>query len=164
MAPLMYYADYNSLLVPTPRQPAQQLNDRDKSSSATTISPSSSLIGDVRTFQLGIQEIRRPNRILQYDPTHRWWEPPISAWIPELHREIIITIWIYNFAIVILARFTSLCGSPQDVVGARFCSEDFMLHEDMDLRGLSFGLFLLLSFRANQSYNRFWEGRKAWGR
>lgn len=25
-------------------------------------------------------------------------------------------------------------------------------------------MFLLLGFRANQAYNRFWEGRRAWGR
>ena len=122
-----------------------------------------SLIGGKDTFAQGRKEIRPPNRNLTYLPTHRWWEPPLGAWFPEVHREILYAVWIYNTTIVILIRFTNLCGKPSDVTGARFCSDDFMLHEDMDIAALSFGLFLLLSFRANQSYNRFWEARKAWG-
>ena len=122
-----------------------------------------SLIGSVETFQAGAKEVRPPNRNVTYDPSHKWWEPPLRTWFPEHHREILYTIWLYNVVIVSLTRFTNLCGSPKNVQGAQFCSEDFMLHEDMDLRGFSFGLFLLLSFRANQAYNRFWEGRKAWG-
>lgn len=30
--------------------------------------------------------------------------------------------------------------------------------------GFAVGMFLLLAFRANQAYDRFWEGRKMWGR
>mmetsp|Transcript_23277 Transcript_23277/g.48373 ORF Transcript_23277/g.48373 Transcript_23277/m.48373 type:complete len:114 (+) Transcript_23277:105-446(+) len=39
-----------------------------------------------------------------------------------------------------------------------------MLLEDKVLTGFAVGMFLLLAFRANQAYDRFWEGRKNWGR
>ena len=127
-------------------------------------STSTFLIGDMQDFNKGKREVRPKNDNLTYHPTHHWWEPPLSAWFPEANREILYLLWIYNALVVVLARFTNLCGSPADVDDAEFCSEDFMLHEDMELRGFSLGLFLLLSFRANQGYDRFWEGRKMWGR
>jgi putative membrane protein len=64
-----------------------------------------------------------------------------------------------------LARFTAFCGrSESDDVYFMICSDDYMLNEDHVISGLGVGLFLLLAFRANNSYERFWEGRRAWGR
>ena len=136
----------------------------DEAESSSSETKSSSVIGGMNNFKQGKEEVRPSNHNVTYDPTHRWWEPPLGAWFPETNREILYLLWLYNAAVVLLARFTNLCGSPADVDDAQFCSEDFMLHEDMDLRGFSLGLFLLLSFRANQAYDRFWEGRKVWGR
>jgi hypothetical protein len=126
----------------------------------------STMIGNQKTLQLGRKEVREQRHIVTYEPSHQWWEPPLSAWLPEYNREILALLFLYNTLIVLLARFTSLCGthSDSDVETHDFCSDDFMLLEDQALTGFTVGMFLLLAFRANQAYDRFWEGRKSWGR
>lgn len=124
------------------------------------------MIGTKNTFKLGDKEVRKCRRQLVFPPTARWWEPPLSSWLPEYNREILLLLFLYNCSIPFLAYFTNFCGnaSDNDVENHMFCSDDFVLLEDKVLTGFAVGLFLLLAFRANQAYDRFWEGRRSWGR
>ena len=153
--------------------------------SATTTSSSSSIVGTRQEHKLKIGE-QRLQRILYYnfEPNHKWWEPPIQAWLPDTNREIFAMLVVYNITITLLAKYTSFCGIPPTTTGndddeddedyegggsggsgsSSFCNDEWMLNENHIITGLAVGLFLLLAFRANNSYARFWEGRKAWGR
>lgn len=124
------------------------------------------VVGTMQTFHIGDMEVRAERRQLNYEPTHHWWKPPLAAWVPEYNREILLVLFMYNALVPILAKFTAFCGekSDDDVEIHTFCSDDFILLEDNALTGFAVGLFLLLAFRANQAYDRFWEGRKNWGR
>ena len=125
-----------------------------------------SIIGGVHTLKSGEKEVREKRKQATYEPTHHWWQPPLSAWIPESNREILCLIVMYNIAIALLGKYTSFCGEPSDNDKEvhTFCSDDYILIQDKALNGFAVGLFLLLAFRANQAYDRFWEGRKNWGR
>eukprot|EP00527_Entomoneis_sp_CCMP2396_P006037 CAMPEP_0198142494 /NCGR_PEP_ID=MMETSP1443-20131203/5268_1 /TAXON_ID=186043 /ORGANISM="Entomoneis sp., Strain CCMP2396" /LENGTH=418 /DNA_ID=CAMNT_0043805513 /DNA_START=21 /DNA_END=1277 /DNA_ORIENTATION=- len=127
---------------------------------------SNAIVGTLQTFRHGSKEVRRDKCHITYGPTHQWWQPPLSAWIPEHNREILLILFIYITGVTALARFTKICGenSEEDVENNKFCSDDFILLQDKALNGFAVGLFLLLAFRANQAYDRFWEGRKSWGR
>lgn len=144
----------------------------EESSSITITMPSSTgttkpQVGNPDTFLKSMNEEREPRRHIRYDPTDSWFSPPILSWIPETNRGVLCFVLLYNIAVVLIARFTAFCGTPKDYAHAesyRFCDEKWILLEDKALTGFSVGMFLLLAFRANQSYDRWWEGRRVWGR
>lgn len=110
---------------------------------------------------------RDKDNIVNYEPTHRWWEPPVRAWISDLNHEILIGLVIWNVTVVCLAAFTNLCGEGDTTNYSHlesFCSENWIMADGSFYNTLGVGMFLLLSFRAHEGYGRFWEGRKAWGR
>ncbi|CAB9509079.1 UPF0187 protein [Seminavis robusta] len=141
-------------------------SDSKHSSSKARISRiAKSLVGNPATFLRTQNESRGVRKQRTYEPSHRWWEPPLSSWLPQFNREVLVVLWIYNVLVAVLARYTGLCGYPaEDSPAHSFCGEDWVLLEDNALGGFAVGMFLLLAFRANQAYDRFWEGRKMWGR
>lgn len=125
------------------------------------------LVGNPQTFLKTADERREKGRQMTYEPTHHWWEPPLRAWVPETNREILLLLFAYNALVVLMAKFTAFCGTPdpQKVINEHvFCDDEWILLEDKALVGFAVGMFLLLAFRANQAYDRWWEGRKVWGR
>ena len=116
------------------------------------------IVGTRQTFRLGKDEVREKRRQVTYEPTHRWWEPSLSSWVPEYNREVLLFSFLYNTAIPILAEFTNFCGehTEQDVAIHSFCSDDYRLLEDKALSGFALGMFLLLAFRSGQAYDRWW--------
>ena len=118
----------------------------------------SAVIGTMQTFHLGKDEVREKRRQVIYEPTDHWWEPPLSSWLPEYNREILLILFIYNALVPILAKYTNLCGKPDDDDAGNhtFCSDDFILLEDKALTGFAVGMFLLLAFRSRQAYDRWW--------
>jgi len=125
------------------------------------------LVGTLSTLRQGRQEQRQQRRHVTYEPTHKWWDPPLSAWLPEHNREILVLLVLYNTAIPMIAYYTNFCGHTQNEDTGRIeldCGDDYTFMEDKILTGFAVGMFLLLAFRANQAYDRFWEGRKNWGR
>lgn len=127
----------------------------------------SPVVGTSSTLQQFQNEKRPKPRNSFIEPNRGWSHLPLSDWIPESNREIMLVFFAYNVALVFLARYAGLCGEPKDDNADSknvFCSEDFVLTEDRVLTGLTVGMFLLLAFRANQAYDRFWEGRRAWSR
>lgn len=140
---------------------------RDASSAGSTSnqynyrSKISSIVGSPKTFSRNKVVARPPPRHRVYEPTDPWWRPPLSSWIQETNRFTMFCFVLYNTLIVLLARYTDFCGAPS-TNSSSFCSDDWILLEDKVLSGLGVGMFLLLAFRANQAYDRFWEGRKVW--
>ncbi|CAB9502752.1 UPF0187 protein [Seminavis robusta] len=132
---------------------------------STFFKKTTSVIGNQATFLRTEDEHRERRRQLSYEPTHHWWEPPLRAWIPQCNREILLILVVYNTAVTVLARYSGMCGNPSHhEPGHIFCSDDWILLEDKALVGFAVGMFLLLAFRSNQAYERFWEGRRLWGR
>ncbi|CAB9515162.1 UPF0187 protein YneE [Seminavis robusta] len=124
-----------------------------------------SLVGNPSTFKRTAGERREKRKQMTYEPTHRWWEPPIWAWLPQCNREILVILFVYNVFVTTMARYSKMCGDPEHHdPGHIFCSDEWILMEDKALVGFAVGMFLLLAFRANQAYDRWWEGRKVWGR
>jgi len=112
------------------------------------------------------EELREERKFIPYDPTHKWWEPPLRAWIPNPNREVLLILFVWNVIVVVAMRFVPICGdAPDEYKHSKFCDEEvWILANDAMISTLGIGLFMLLAFRANQSYNRFWEGRIHWGR
>lgn len=107
---------------------------------------------------------RDKDRIVTYEPTHRWWTPPLRAWLYELNHEILLLLVFWNVMIALLARYTYFCGHPDGGDGLSLCDEEWVMGDDVVYNSLGVGMFLLLAFRAHEAYDRFWDGRKAWGR
>lgn len=126
----------------------------------------SDIVGSTKTLDKGRREQRPEGRNAMHEPNKGWWHGPLSDWVPETNREILLIVFLYNVVVVFLARYTDLCGDASDADEENhvFCSDSFVLLEDKVLTGFTVGMFLLLAFRANQAYDRFWEGRKMWGR
>lgn len=117
------------------------------------------------SFHAERQNDRRDiDRTVVYEPTHRWWEPPLRAWIYDLNHEILIGLILWNTAIVLLGWYTDFCGESDPGRTGGFCDDDWTMADGAVYNTLGVGMFLLLSFRAHEGYGRFWEGRKAWGR
>ena len=112
------------------------------------------------------EELRKKSAIIKYEPTDNWFSTPIRAWHVDHNRKIVLIFFLFNAVVVLLARFTNICGVIQEDVldrRNRFCDEDtWIFMEDHVLSAISFGLFLLMAFRANNAYDRFWEARTAW--
>ena len=109
------------------------------------------------------EELRKKSAIIKYEPTDNWFSTPIRAWHVDHNRKIVLIFFLFNAVVVLLARFTNICGVIQEDVldrRNRFCDEDtWIFMEDHVLSAISFGLFLLMAFRANNAYDRFWEAR-----
>jgi ion channel-forming bestrophin family protein len=128
-----------------------------------------SSVGGPSTFLRTANERRRRQRRKQvtvYEPTHRWWEPPLRMWIPKYNREIQAALFLYYVVFTFMAKYTLLCGVPEAGRESAndFCSDDWFLLDDKVLSGFATGMFLLLAFRASQAYDRWWEARRLWGR
>ncbi|GFH48129.1 hypothetical protein CTEN210_04605 [Chaetoceros tenuissimus] len=112
------------------------------------------------------EELRKKSAIIRYEPTDSWFSTPMRAWHVDHNRKIVFIFLLFNTVVVLLARFTNFCGVVQEDVPEhpnRFCNEDsWIFMEDHVLSAISFGLFLLMAFRANNAYDRFWEARTAW--
>uniref|UniRef100_A0A7S0XQN2 Bestrophin homolog n=1 Tax=Pseudo-nitzschia delicatissima TaxID=44447 RepID=A0A7S0XQN2_9STRA len=106
---------------------------------------------------------RDKHRIVAYEPTQRWWKPPLRAWLHELNHEIWLLLVLWNISVALLARYTSFCGGSNGNT-LSLCDEEWVMNDDIVFNALGVGMFLLLAFRAHEGYDRFWDGRKAWGR
>jgi putative membrane protein len=104
------------------------------------------------------------------------WKPPLKAWLYELNHEIVVSLVLWNAAVVALAAFTDFCGnndnndfdfdeeSTSSYNSSSLCDDQWVMDDDVVYNALGVGMFLLLAFRAHEGYDRFWDGRKAWGR
>ena len=149
----------SSTTMTTTRVSSLPWSSRNSSSFASSVRDA--IVGTRQTFRLGKDEVREKRHQVTYEPTHRWWEPSLSSWLPEYNREISLLLFLYNAAIPILAEFTSFCGehTEKDVAIHSFCSDDYLLLEDKVLSGFAVGMFLLLAFRSRQAYDRWWYVR-----
>lgn len=85
--------------------------------------------------------------MIQYD-AHRWWDHLLDI-KGSMVREILpaVTVcMVWSAGVVAFDRYVRPVGIPSTV---------------HSLVGLALGM--LLVFRTNASYDRFWEGRKLWG-
>ncbi|MEZ4293494.1 MAG: bestrophin family ion channel [Polyangiaceae bacterium] len=85
--------------------------------------------------------------MIDYD-AHRWWDHLLDV-KGSMVREIIpgvMIVVVWSAGVVALDKYVARVGIPSTV---------------HSLVGLALGL--LLVFRTNASYDRFWEGRKQWG-
>ena len=85
--------------------------------------------------------------MIQYDP-HRWFDHLFDvkgSLIPEITLRVLSCV-VWAAGVVAFHRYVRPCRYPRD--GAH-------------LVGVALGL--LLVFRTNSSYDRFWEGRQLWG-
>ena len=85
--------------------------------------------------------------MIQYD-SHRWFEHFFDikgSMLPEIIARV-TTCAIWSFCVVYWHHTKSPVGIPSTVHSL-----------------VGFALGLLLVFRTNASYDRFWEGRKLWG-
>jgi putative membrane protein len=86
--------------------------------------------------------------VIEYDP-HRWLDHLFDvkgALIPEITLRVLLCV-VWSGAVVAFHRYVAHVDIPATV---------------HTLVGVAVGL--LLVFRTNSSYNRFWEGRQLWGR
>jgi ion channel-forming bestrophin family protein len=85
--------------------------------------------------------------MVEYDP-HRWWSYfhyLRGSMVKEIVGRVLMCV-IWSVAVVAFSHHVANVGVPPTV---------------HTLAGIS--LSLLLVFRTNSSYDRFWEGRKLWG-
>jgi ion channel-forming bestrophin family protein len=85
--------------------------------------------------------------MIQYDP-HRWSDHLFDvkgSLIPEITLRVLSCV-VWAAGVVVVHRFIRSIDIPATV---------------HTLLGVALGL--LLVFRTNSSYNRFWEGRQLWG-
>ncbi|RKH60673.1 bestrophin family protein [Corallococcus aberystwythensis] len=85
--------------------------------------------------------------MVEYDP-HRWWSYfhyLRGSMVKEIVGRVLLCV-VWSAAVVGFSQHVSHVGVPPTV---------------HTLAGIS--LSLLLVFRTNASYDRFWEGRKLWG-
>ncbi|MBK8254803.1 MAG: hypothetical protein IPK82_19350 [Polyangiaceae bacterium] len=85
--------------------------------------------------------------MIDYD-AHKWWDHLLDV-KGSMVREIlpgVVTVVVWSAGVVLIDRHLVRVGIPSTV---------------HSLVGLALGL--LLVFRTNASYDRFWEGRKQWG-
>ena len=100
-----------------------------------------------------------------YHPNSSWFDPPLNAWIPNTNRIQFLVYVTFVTVLVLLARFTPFCGSPTDGANKdEFCSKKWLFENDHILKFISAGMFILVAFRGSNSYQKYWEGRIAWGR
>src|SRR6202035_5463624 len=86
--------------------------------------------------------------MIQYDP-HRWSDHLFDvkgSLIPEITLRVLSCV-VWAGAVVLVHRHIASVDMPATV---------------HTLLGVALGL-LLLVFRTNSSYNRFWDGRQLWG-
>jgi len=86
--------------------------------------------------------------MIQYDP-HRWIDHLFDvkgSLIPEITLRVLSCV-VWSVGVVAFDRYVGSIAIPPTV---------------HTLVGVALGL--LLVFRTNSSYDRFWEGREIWGR
>lgn len=85
--------------------------------------------------------------MINYDP-HRWWDHLLDikgSMVREIMPAVLVCV-VWSAGVVVFDKRVFHVGIPATV---------------HSLVGLALGL--LLVFRTNASYDRFWEGRKLWG-
>ena len=85
--------------------------------------------------------------MIQYDP-HRWFDHLFDvkgSLIPEITLRVLLCV-VWAVGVVTFSRYVEVVAIPATV---------------HTLLGTALGL--LLVFRTNSSYDRFWEGRQLWG-
>lgn len=85
--------------------------------------------------------------MIDYDP-HRWWQHFFDikgSMVREIFLRVLSCV-LWSIVVVLVHQNVVKCGIPQH--GHTL---------------IGFALGLLLVFRTNCSYDRFWEGRKQWG-
>ena len=106
---------------------------------------------------------RNVNYHVVYHPNSSWWEPPLSAWVPSSNRQIFLIYFCFITGLTLLARFTTYCGTPSTSDRQQFCADGWLFDTDHILKFISAGMFFLVAFRGSNSYEKFYEGRRAWG-
>jgi putative membrane protein len=92
-----------------------------------------------------------------------WSSVPMAVWVPNINWVVFAMVLAIQIGVTVAIFFTSVRapdGPPASCMG--FCGS--WIHLDAKAHthtGLA--LFLLIAFRANSSYDRYWEGRKLWG-
>jgi len=95
-----------------------------------------------------------------------WSSVPTSVWVPNINWIVFVCVALMQALMTLAVYYTSDSapgreGEEEDSCQG-FCGSWLELDPKAHTHtGLA--LFLLLSFRANSSYDRFWEGRKLWG-
>ena len=92
-----------------------------------------------------------------------WSSVPISAWVPSMNWIVfclMLAIQTGATVAIFFTRVEAMEGSTASCQG--FCDSWIRLDDKAHTHS-GFALFLLLAFRANSSYDRFWAGRKLWG-
>ena len=92
-----------------------------------------------------------------------WSSVPISAWVPNINWlvfSLVLAIQSGATVAIFCTRVEATGSPPASCEG--FCGSWIHLDEKAHSHS-GFALFLLIAFRANSSYDRFWEGRKLWG-
>lgn len=116
-------------------------------------------------LELTQNEKMRPQRkTVVYDPREMWWRTPAYKSLIPINRNLLLLLSLWDLMVVLTTRFWStICGEAQSEW--TFCNDmgETVFVEDLFLSTLGVGMFLLLAFRANQAYSRFWEARTQWG-
>ena len=121
------------------------------------------IMGSIENHMIYHHQVREEKKHIPYNPTHRWWVPPLKAWFPSLlNRDIMGVMFVLNTLVVLVTRYTAICGDPSTYTYSNFCSKDWVFDSNTFLSALGVGLFLVLAFRGNKSYDRFWQGRQQW--
>ena len=92
-----------------------------------------------------------------------WSSVPISIWVPSMNWIVfclMLAIQTGATVAIFFTRVEAMEGSTASCQG--FCDSWIRLDDKAHTHS-GFALFLLLAFRANSSYDRFWAGRKLWG-
>lgn len=110
------------------------------------------------------EKIRPQRKTVLYDPREMWWRTPAYKSLISINRNLLLLLSLWDLMVVLTTRFwPTICGEAQSEWA--FCNGEgeTVFVEDLFLSTLGVGMFLLLAFRANQAYNRFWEARTQWG-
>jgi hypothetical protein len=93
-----------------------------------------------------------------------WSSVPRSAWVPNINWTVFLLVLAIQTGATVAIFCTQINEAIQGSLASceGFCGSWIHLNEKAHSH-TGFALFLLIAFRANSSYDRFWEGRKLWG-
>jgi hypothetical protein len=55
------------------------------------------IMGSIENHMIYHHQVREEKKHIPYNPTHRWWVPPLKAWFPSLlNRDIMGVMFVWN--------------------------------------------------------------------
>ena len=97
--------------------------------------------------------------VMNVRPKH-WCSIPRAVWIPDINWPVFTMMLAANAGITCAVFYMS--EESEDCTAQNFCHSGLTMDASAH-SAVGLALFLLLSFRASTSYDKFWEGRKLWG-